>query len=56
MQTIEQLKQQFGIADRLDFSVGQSESVMIDVDTPCAKARIAMQGAQILAYQPAEAS
>lgn len=56
MQTIEQLKQQFGIADRLDFSIGPAESVMIDIDTPCAKAQIAMQGAQVLAYQPANAA
>lgn len=56
MQTIEQLKQQFGIADRLDFSIGPADSVMIDIDTPRAKARIAMQGAQVLAYQPAKAA
>jgi len=55
MQTIEQLKQQFAIAERLDFSMGPSECVMIDIDTPCAKARIALQGAQVLSYRSADA-
>ncbi|MBN47707.1 MULTISPECIES: D-hexose-6-phosphate mutarotase [unclassified Methylophaga] len=55
MQTIEQLKQQFAITDRLDFSMGSSGCVMIDIDTPCAKARIALQGAQVLSYRPADA-
>lgn len=55
MQTIEQLKQQFAIADRLDFSMGPSECVMINIDTPCAKARITTQGAQVLSYRSADA-
>lgn len=55
MQTIEQLKQQFAINGRLDFSTGPSETVMIDIDTPCAKARITTQGAQVLSYRSADA-
>ena len=55
MQTIEQLKQQFAIADRLDFSMGPSECVMININTPHAKARITTQGAQVLSYRSAHA-
>ncbi|WP_300494030.1 D-hexose-6-phosphate mutarotase [uncultured Methylophaga sp.] len=55
MQTIEQLKQQFAIADRLDFSMGPSECVMININTPHAKALITTQGAQVLSYRSADA-
>ncbi|MDO8827229.1 D-hexose-6-phosphate mutarotase [Methylophaga sp.] len=55
MQTIEQLEQQFSIPGRLDFSMGPSECVMININTPHAKARITTQGAQILSYRAADA-
>lgn len=56
MQTIELLNQKFGITDRLDFSMGPSECVMVNINTPLAKARITTQGAQVLAYRSADTS
>ena len=45
--------QRFGLTHALRFTPGPGGLPLVDVDTPLAQARIALQGAQVLAWQPA---
>jgi len=51
MQNIQQLNQQFALDDVLHFSTGPNGTVMIDVKTSSAQARICTYGAQVLSYK-----
>jgi glucose-6-phosphate 1-epimerase len=51
---INTLNSRFGLPQALQFTQGQGGLPVADIDTPLARARIALQGAQVLAWQPAE--
>lgn len=56
MQNHNQLNQQFAIKDQLQFSLGDNGFVMIDISNQYAKARISTYAAQIVSYQPNDAT
>lgn len=53
MQDIENLNQQFALVDALTFIDGPNGTVMMDIKTPQAEAKICTYGAQVLSFKPA---
>lgn len=51
-QTVATLNRRFGLADRLHFVDGGAGLSVAEIKTPQASARVALQGAQVLAWQP----
>lgn len=53
--TLDALNSRFGLPDRLHFLNGEGDLPVADIQTPHARARVALQGAHVLAWQPAGA-
>lgn len=54
--TLDALNQQFGLAAQLHFSAVAGHAIVAIIDNGAASAQIALQGAQVLTYQPAGAA
>jgi len=54
-QDIDTLNQRFSLPDALHFAQGQGDLPVAEIQTPQARARVALQGAHVLAWQPAGA-
>ena len=55
-QDIDTLNRRFGLPGALHFVNGSGDLPVVDIQTPLASARVALQGAHLLAWQPAGAA